>query len=62
MTLKDARAELRTWLEDMAALKAWADAGNPEAEPFVTALAAARERALVAAKAYAEAAGDEAGK
>lgn len=55
MGLRDARDDLKCWLEDMTALKPWADPGNPEAEPFMTAFATARDKALLAAKAYVEA-------
>jgi hypothetical protein len=54
--ISTARTNLVQWLEDMEKLKPWADVGNPDAQPFVDALAAARERALAAAVAYAEAA------
>jgi hypothetical protein len=55
MALKDARADLKTWLEDMCLLKPWIDTGNPEAAAFVAAFTAARDKALLAATAYAEA-------
>src|SRR5262245_52235662 len=51
-----ARADLRSLLEDMAALSPWANAGDPAAPPFVAAFEAARARALAAAPLYAEAA------
>lgn len=51
----DARRTLREYLDDMAALKQFADPGNPDAAPFVAAFAAARERARAAADAYAAA-------
>jgi tRNA U34 5-methylaminomethyl-2-thiouridine-forming methyltransferase MnmC len=51
-----ARDNLRSWLETMDALVPWADAGNPALQPFVDAFERARERALGAAPAYAEAA------
>jgi hypothetical protein len=54
--ISKARADLKQWLEEMEALKPWADVGNPDAKPFVDALAAARQKALAAAAVYAEAA------
>jgi hypothetical protein len=56
--ISKARTDLKQWLDDMAALKPWADVGNPESQPFVDALAAARAKALAAAAAYAAAAGN----
>jgi|HubBroStandDraft_5_1064220.scaffolds.fasta_scaffold2425795_2 hypothetical protein len=53
--LKDARTDLKAWLDDMATLKPVADVGNPQAKPFVDALEAAREKALAAAKVYTDA-------
>ncbi len=38
--------DLKGWLEDLAALKRWADVGNPDDAPFVEAFVAVRERAL----------------
>jgi hypothetical protein len=61
MTFEDVRKELKKCLDEMAALKPFADAGNPAAEPFVAAFAVAHERALNAAKAYVEAAQTNAG-
>lgn len=52
----DARKTLREFLQDMEALKPFADPANSEAAPFTEAFAAARRRALAAASAYAEAA------
>jgi hypothetical protein len=52
--LDDARKVMRDLLEDMTALKPYADPGNPDAAPFVAAFAAARARASEAAKAYAD--------
>lgn len=54
--LDEARKVMREFLDDMAALKQFADPGNPDAAPFVEAFAAARDRAREAAKAYGEAA------
>lgn len=54
--ISKARTDLKQWLEDMEALKPWADVGNADAQPFVDALAAARQQALAAATVYAEAA------
>jgi len=51
----DARMTLREFLADMAALQPFVDPANADAAPFVDAFAAARDRALKAAKAYAEA-------
>jgi hypothetical protein len=50
-----ARADLKLWLDDMAALRSVSDPGNPEDQPFADAFAAAREKALAAAKVYEEA-------
>lgn len=54
--LEDARKTLRDFLDDMSALKQFADPGNPEAGPFVNAFAIARQHALAAAAVYAAAA------
>ena len=51
--VNDARRELHAFLNDMAALKQFADAQNEDAQPFVAAYAAAREKAKLAAEAYA---------
>lgn len=54
--LDDARKTLHAFLDDMAALKQFADPGNPDSSPFVDAFAAARDQARAAARAYADAA------
>jgi hypothetical protein len=41
--------DLKSWLGHMAALKRWADVGNPDSAPFVDAFSAARARALASA-------------
>jgi hypothetical protein len=51
--LDGVRQTLRDFLQDMEVLKPYVDPANPEAEPFVRAFSAARERALEAAKSYA---------
>ncbi len=47
-----ARTDLKSLLEDMAALSPWSDVGDPTAQPFIAAFTAARARALAAAPAY----------
>lgn len=54
-TVDDARKKLLPLLSDLAALKPFIDVGNSEALPFQEAFAIAREKALEAAKEYAEA-------
>lgn len=54
--IDDARKTLHAFLEDMAALKQFADPSNAQAAPFTAAFAAARARAMDAAKVYADAA------
>lgn len=53
-----ARTDLLSLLEDMAALSPWADVGDPSAQPFVVAFAAARARALATVPAYLNAVKD----
>ena len=54
-----ARETLLKFLTDMAALKDFADVGNPDADDFVAAFSAARERAKRAAREYVAALGRE---
>jgi hypothetical protein len=56
LTLTDARKNMQEFLADMSALKEFADpSGDPDGKPFVDAFEAARDRALLAAKAYLDA-------
>jgi hypothetical protein len=48
----DARRELQEFLSDMAALRPFADSNTQDAQPFVAAFQAAREKAKHAADTY----------
>lgn len=54
-TVDEARKKLMPLLADLAALKPFIDVGNPAALPFQEAFAIAREKAIAAAREYAEA-------
>jgi hypothetical protein len=53
-TIEDARKKLLPLLADLTALKPFIDVGNPAATPFQDAFTIAREKAIEAAKEYAE--------
>lgn len=50
--VNDARRELQGFLNDMAALKPFAEPSDRDGRAFVAAFAAAREKALQAAETY----------
>jgi hypothetical protein len=54
-TIDEARRELHAFIDDMDSLKVYADPGNPEAAPFNSAFAMAREKAKLAAETYIKA-------
>jgi hypothetical protein len=57
MTVDDARKELRAWLEDLAALKAFSDPNSSDAAEFNAAWDAALKKAKDVARQYAETVG-----